>query len=51
MLDCTDVCDDPLTSAVGLANYTLADELLKLTLAHFQIGTDNHTSSLRPENC
>ena len=38
MLNCADVSDDPLASAVGLANYSLADEFLKLTLAHFQIG-------------
>ena len=49
VLNCADVSDDPLTAAVGLANDTLADKLFKLSLAHFQIGTDDHKYYPHPE--
>ena len=49
MLDCSDVSDDPLASAVCLANDTLADKFFELSLAHFQIGTDDHKYYPRPE--
>ena len=45
MLDSTDVCDYPLASAVGLANDTLSDKILKLAPALLEIRTDNHNTS------